>query len=43
MAAATQEQVRRAIERSNATGTAAEVLATITALSVQDHFVSRDK
>lgn len=35
MAAATQEQVRRAIERSNATGTAAEVLATITSLSVE--------
>ena len=34
MASATQDQVRRAIERSNATGTAAEVLATITALSI---------
>lgn len=35
MATATQQQVRRAIEQSNATGTAAEVLATITAPSVE--------
>ena len=35
MASATQEQVRRAIERSNASGTAVEVLTTITAMSVE--------
>lgn len=34
MAAATQAQVRRAIEQSGATGTAAEVLATITDESI---------
>lgn len=36
MAAATQEQVRLAIERSNASGTAAEVLAIITAKSIEE-------
>ena len=35
MTAATQPQVRRAIEQSNASGTAAEVLEAITALSVE--------